>query len=55
MIVGLNIDIFTPKEAKVYPFSMIVEIEGYFKSNIENKEQDIRQYEKMRLQFCFPI
>ncbi|MCI8314795.1 MAG: hypothetical protein HFH74_07125 [Lachnospiraceae bacterium] len=54
MIVGLNIDIFTPKEGKVYPFSMIVEIEGYFKSNIENKEQDIRQYEKNAVAILFP-
>lgn len=54
MIVVLNTKIFEPKEGKVYPFRMSVEIEGYFKSNFEDKEQEIGQYGKNAVAILFP-
>lgn len=54
MIVVLNTNIFEPKEGKVYPFRMCVEVEGYFKSNFEDKKQDIGQYEKNAVAILFP-
>ena len=54
MIVVLNTNIFKPREGKVYPFRMSVEIEGYFKSNFGDQEQDIGQYEKNAVAILFP-
>ena len=54
MIVGLNTDIFVPKEGKIYPFYMSIEIEGYFKSHFENREQNIAQYKKNAVAILFP-
>ncbi|MCM1058221.1 MAG: protein-export chaperone SecB [Firmicutes bacterium] len=54
MMVVLGINIFEPKEEKVYPFRMSVEIEGYFKSNFEAEEQGIEQYEKNAVAILFP-
>lgn len=54
MIVVLNANIFEPKEGKLYPFKMSVEIEGYFKGNLEDKDQDIGQYGKNAVAILFP-
>lgn len=54
LIVILSTDIFPPKEGKVYPFRMFVEIEGYFKSNFNDKERNIIQYEKNAVAILFP-
>ena len=45
MVVVLKTDIFAPKEEKVYPFRMSVEVEGYFGSNFEQQDDKIRAYE----------
>lgn len=54
MIVVLNTNIFEPKEGKAYPFRMTVEIEGYFKSNFEDREKNIEQYVKNAVAILFP-
>lgn len=54
MVVVLKTAIFAPKEEKIYPFNMNVEIEGYFKSNFEVKEDEIRQYSKNAVAILFP-
>ncbi len=54
MVVILKTNIFEPKEGKVYPFRMFVEVEGYFKSNFEGKEQEIAQYGKNAVAILFP-
>lgn len=54
MVVVLKTNVFEPKEGKVYPFRMYVEIEGYFKSNLEDKEQQITQYGKNAVAILFP-
>ena len=38
----------------MYPFEMSVEIEGYFKGNLEDKDQDIAQYSKNAVAILFP-
>lgn len=54
MVVIMKTNIFEPEDGKVYPFSMSVEIEGYFKSNIEDKEQEITQYATNAVAILFP-
>lgn len=54
LIVILSTDIFPSKEGKVYPFKMFVEIEGYFKSNFKDKEQNIVQYKENAVAILFP-
>lgn len=54
MVVILKTNVFEPREGKVYPFRMFVEVEGYFKSNFEDKEQEIRQYGKNAVAILFP-
>ena len=54
MIVSLKTDIFAPKEEKIYPFRMIVEIEGYFRSNFDEEEDNIRQYGRNAVAILFP-
>lgn len=46
MIVVLKTDIFAPKEEKIYPFRMTVEVEGYFGSNFDQQDDKISQYGK---------
>ena len=54
MVVVLKTDIFAPKEEKVYPFKMSVEVEGYFGSNFEQQDDKIRQYGKNAVAILFP-
>lgn len=54
MIVLLKTDIFPPKEGKIYPFRMSVEVEGYFGSNFDRQEEEIRQYGKNAVAILFP-
>lgn len=54
MIVLLKTDIFAPKEGKMYPFRMSVEVEGYFESNFDRQEEKIRQYGKNAVAILFP-
>lgn len=54
MIVVLNTNIFEPKAGKIYPFRMSVEIEGYFRSNFGEEEQEIGKYGKNAVAILFP-
>lgn len=54
MIVALSTNIFEPKDGKEYPFKMSIEIEGYFKNNYGDSEQDIEQYGKNAVAILFP-
>lgn len=54
MIVLLKTDIFTPKEGRMYPFTMSVEVEGYFESNFDRPDEKIRQYGKNAVAILFP-
>ena len=54
MIVVLKTDIFAPKEEKIYPFRMTVEVEGYFESNFDQQEDKISQYGKNAVAILFP-
>ncbi len=54
MIVVLKTNIFEPTEEKVYPFKMSVEVEGYFKSNFEQEDDDIKKYGKNAVAILFP-
>ena len=54
MIVVLKTDIFAPKEEKIYPFRMTVEVEGYFESNFDQQEDKISQYWKNSVAILFP-
>lgn len=54
MVVVLKADIFNPKEGKIYPFTMSVEVEGYFRSNFEERKDEIRQYGKNAVAILFP-
>lgn len=54
MSVVLKTYIFKPKESRVYPFSMSVEVEGYFRSNFEERKEKIRQYGKNAVAILFP-
>lgn len=54
MIVVLKTNIFDSQEETVYPFKMSVEVEGYFKSNFEGEEQDIKKYVKNAVAILFP-
>lgn len=54
MIVVLKTDIFAPKEEKIYPFRMTVEVEGYFGSNFDQQDDKISQYGKNAVAILFP-
>lgn len=54
MSVVLIANIFEPKEGKVYPFRMSVEVEGYFRSNFEENKDEIRHYGKNAVAILFP-
>lgn len=54
MIVVLKTDIFAPKEEKIYPFRMTVEVEGYFGSNFDQQDDKITQYGKNAVAILFP-
>lgn len=45
---------FAPKEEKIYPFRMTVEVEGYFESNFDQQEDKISQYGKNAVAILFP-
>lgn len=54
MAVVLKTNVFPPKDEKMYPFRMTVEVEGYFRSNFDKEEDDIRQYGKNAVAILFP-
>lgn len=53
MNVNLVVDIFRDDEEKIYPFHMLVEIEGFFESNLQEGE-DISPYSKNAVAILFP-